>query len=221
MSWEGRDVSEKDMADIMADTDISACDAYARHLPVIDADIIRIAADGRGGDGEFPDAPSYSEMRSIIYLWFGDEGVTDYGGDDWDDAPYEHNAGHVSDEYVHDIVRIALPLGLTGVEPADGYENSPFCKDDLKSGIAPCVVIVPSSIADLDAAWGNNLYPVCLGSREALRIYHGDDLASILDGIDALARDHAVGGGEVTVSRCAVVDDPMAVYAFVNQDDGD
>lgn len=201
----------------ISEEDINKCGAYAEHLPLIDADIVRVAPENHTDDA-LNDYPTYVETKSVVYLWFGNKGVTDYGGDDWNDTPYEYNAGHVGDEYVRDIARIALPLGLTAVEPADGYSNSPFCKDDFKAGIAPCVVIVPSSVADLDAAWGDNFYTVCLGNRDAIRVYHGDDLDSILCGIDDLAREHVGGYDGLEVSYCTKVGDSMAMYEFANQD---
>ena len=36
----------------------------------------------------------------------------DYYGDDWDDTPYEHNAGSVYDSFVNKIVDVFFPYDM-------------------------------------------------------------------------------------------------------------
>lgn len=50
-------------------------------------------------------------------------------GDDWDDAPYEHNAG---EPYGDDITIVAFRADL--VEPCDGHINSAWSVDDINAG---------------------------------------------------------------------------------------
>jgi hypothetical protein len=59
-------------------------------------------------------------------------------GDDWNDAPYEHNAGTPYEWAEHrgvpryEIVEVAF----TGdwLVPSDGYSNCPYCVDDINAG---------------------------------------------------------------------------------------
>lgn len=66
-------------------------------------------------------------------LYLGDKNCTNYWGDDWDDKPYECNAGIVYDRFVKDTAVINF-LNDELVEIKDGYYNSPFCKEDFKNG---------------------------------------------------------------------------------------
>jgi hypothetical protein len=38
--------------------------------------------------------------------------MTDFSGDDWDDSPYEHNAGIAYDEYVREYVDVVVPFNM-------------------------------------------------------------------------------------------------------------
>ena len=65
-------------------------------------------------------------------------------GDDWDDAPYEHNAGEPyewvdewsaeSNKYRGHIRMIAFMTDRWLEYPYDGYGNSPFSVDDINAG---------------------------------------------------------------------------------------
>lgn len=66
-------------------------------------------------------------------LYLGEPSENNYWGDDWDDAPYEHNAGTVYSDFVKDIVVVNF-LGDELVEICEKYTNSPFSKEDFKNG---------------------------------------------------------------------------------------
>lgn len=62
-------------------------------------------------------------------------------GDDWDDAPYEHNAG---EPYEWDILRKHGPYTLTRIyfegnytRPCDYFNNSPWSVYEINQGAAP------------------------------------------------------------------------------------
>ena len=82
---------------------------------------------------------------NIVRFWLGADDCDNYYGDDWDDRPYEHNAGPVYDEFVKDYVDVVFPFDALVVEPQDDWHyngNSPYCKDDMKERMCPCVVVV-------------------------------------------------------------------------------
>lgn len=86
----------------------------------------------------------WDRKGNVIRLYLGEDNLKKWGGDDWNDTPYEHNAGTVYPEYVAKIVDVAFPYGYGVYEPADDCDNSDFCKDDFKKGV-PFMVIVPNA----------------------------------------------------------------------------
>lgn len=57
-------------------------------------------------------------------------------GDDWNDAPYEHNAGTPYDEEGVTITAIPFMRGDLG-EPCDSYFNSPWSVEQINEGATP------------------------------------------------------------------------------------
>lgn len=95
-------------------------------------------------------------------------------GDDWNDTPYEHNAGEVYREYVEKIMDVFYPYDMIVTEPCDDWHyhgNSPFCKEDFKKRRAPRVCIFYP-----DEPWGFNSYSDMVGNDTITKIYYGDDI---------------------------------------------
>lgn len=42
----------------------------------------------------------YDKKGNLVRFYLGDIDLGYWTGDDWDDAPYEHNAGMIYEEYV-------------------------------------------------------------------------------------------------------------------------
>jgi len=53
-------------------------------------------------------------------------------GDDWDDVPYEHNAGKVYDEFIKGYYDIAVDFDYKVSEACNGYDNSPYSKEMIR-----------------------------------------------------------------------------------------
>lgn len=83
----------------------------------------------------------FLKYGNVIRLYYGEDDCNDYWGDDWDDAPYEHNAGGVYNKYIKGYVEFAFPLDFAITEPADCYCNSPYSKEDMKNRKIPCITI--------------------------------------------------------------------------------
>ena len=79
---------------------------------------------------------------NAIRVYLGDDACDDYWGDDWNDTPYEHNAGRVYDKYVKSYFDILVPFDMGATTACDGYANSPYSKEDFKKGFIPCAYIV-------------------------------------------------------------------------------
>lgn len=84
---------------------------------------------------------------NVVRFYLGDDDCSDYYGDDWDDVPYDCNAGTVYKEYIKGHADIAFPYDVMVLEPCDGVMNCRFCKDDMVKGKVPCIIAVPASLA--------------------------------------------------------------------------
>lgn len=121
----------------------------------------------------------FEKKGNVVRFYLGKDDLNDYGGDDWNDVPYEHNAEKVYDEYISGTIDVAFPFVYTIVEPADDWHynfNSPFCKDDMKAEKVPCLIIVPltdSSFID------NKAFSYYVGSNTITKIYFNDRVESI------------------------------------------
>lgn len=85
-------------------------------------------------------------LGNVVKFYLGKDDLQEFYGDDWDDAPYDCNAGEVYDEFVSGVREIAFPSNWVLLEPKDDSryyrENCPFCKDDFVARKAPCVIAV-------------------------------------------------------------------------------
>lgn len=85
---------------------------------------------------------------NVVRFYLGADDCEDYWGDDWDDRPYDCNAGAVYDRYVTGIKDIAFPFDDYVLEPesAGGYTSPWYSKDDMKKRKVPCIIAVPKGI---------------------------------------------------------------------------
>lgn len=119
----------------------------------------------------------FQKKGNLIRLFVGDSNEVDYHGDDWDDAPYEHNAGLVYEQYVRGYLDIVIPFDHTVVEPADDWHyhsNSPFCKDDMKEQKVPCLIV-----SNNDDFWDAS-FSMLLGDKNLYRVYFGETVPDVL-----------------------------------------
>jgi len=85
----------------------------------------------------------YERKGNVLKLYFGYD--KECWGDDWDDVPYEHNAGLVYEQFVIKTEELYIPFKYRIVEPSEFYDNSPFCKADFKKREIPLFVIIEDS----------------------------------------------------------------------------
>lgn len=115
----------------------------------------------------------WEKKGNVVRLYLGEETLEDWGGDDWDDVPYEHNAERVDDEYVMAIKEFVVPFGYSVLEPSEEWAfngNSKYSKDDLKAREVPCLVICK------DSGLEKSFFEACANNK-SLKIYMGDLLA--------------------------------------------
>jgi hypothetical protein len=121
---------------------------------------------------------------NVVRLYYTDDlELERWWGDDWDDRPYEHNAGEVYPEYFDGYLELAFPSAYVVGEPCLGHLNSPYSKSDM---MARCVPMI-SACRFLDDGSYERSAAECDFSRivardDAIRLYMGD----IVD-VDGLA----------------------------------
>lgn len=122
----------------------------------------------------------FERKGNIVRFYLGADDCTDYCGDDWNDRPYEHNAGTVYDKYITEHIDVVFPFDCYVLDAASDYcyqGNSPFSKDDFKAGHAPCLLILPP---DADFLYADS-YSYNLGNKRALHVYFNDDISVITE----------------------------------------
>jgi hypothetical protein len=114
------------------------------------------------------------KFGNIVRLYYTDDNVNDYWGDDWDDIPYEHNAGIVSSEYVPYVEEIAFPTEWFYIlEPCDGTYNSCYSKEDMRDCKVPCLIVVDKTIDDWRLE-DNFSFALGFNSQYVKQIYFND-----------------------------------------------
>jgi len=105
----------------------------------------------------------FERKGNLIRLYLGKNGKQ--WGDDWDDVPYEHNAGRVYKEFVNRICDIVVDFNYDVEEPADMFSNtgnSPYSKKDMIERKTYAFAITKEYVTKA-------------------QIYFGDTLASVLE----------------------------------------
>lgn len=115
-----------------------------------------------------------------LVLSFGDDNCNNYWGDDWNDAPYEHNAGKVYKKFVKKTLYFNLNPAYVFAEPCAGHTNSPFSKENMKKRKIPCF-----SFVDIKDYRKNTVVPITMKSvmltENSQSIYFGDSEQSVIE----------------------------------------
>lgn len=125
------------------------------------------------------------EIRGCaIKLYIGE--CDDWGGDDWDDAPYEHNAGTVYDRYVTEEIVLHLKYdGCYIYEPSDcSGLNSRYSKDDMKAHRVPMFVVLPETEHDSCYWYTYEDFYSAACNENSILVYMGDDLKSVVESLE-------------------------------------
>lgn len=122
----------------------------------------------------------FDKKGNLVRFFLGDDDCNDYYGDDWNDTPYEHNAGRVYDEFVKDYIDVVFPYDFVVNEPSEDWHNhmnSEWCKDDMRDRKVPCIV---AAKADEDHWHDIAEFNYFVAQDASIKIYFGDDPNELL-----------------------------------------
>lgn len=118
----------------------------------------------------------FEKKGNIVRFYLGNDNDNDFWGDDWDDKPYEHNAGGVCDQYRVGHIDIAFAFDDIVMEPADSAwnGNSKWSKEDMKNRKVPCICVLEEKFKieyeDFDS------FNDISNNDKSIRIYFGDKI---------------------------------------------
>ena len=115
----------------------------------------------------------FAKKGNVVRFFLGEDGLEEWWGDDWDDAPYDLNAGEVYDEYVSGHRDIAFPFDDMVLEPCEGSMNCGYCKEDMRKRLVPCVIVVPKRI--YEDSWYTD-FSHWAGADGVKRFFFGDKM---------------------------------------------
>ena len=162
-----------------------------RDLEIIDiarkGHLVRLYLGKKEGEWGYTN-PDYKDYKGETPEWLAPSDI--YYGDDWDDAPYEHNAGNVYDWFVKAYIDMAIGWECKIIEPHCGVLNSEYCKEDFVARKVPALIIVhkdfeiPSSYYEPDED-GNYKDEFSffneLEDNKIVKIFYGDPINKLLE----------------------------------------
>lgn len=120
--------------------------------------------------------PDYKDYTGKTPDWL--KPSNNYYGDDWDDVPYEHNAGRVYPEFVKGYKDIVIDFDDVVLEPFDlGYSIS---KEDManRQPDVPCIIVVPKKVLEENNLEEWQLYSYTLAAvfkLKGIKCYYFED----------------------------------------------
>ena len=115
----------------------------------------------------------FEKKGNVVRFYLGDKNLQEYCGDDWEDAPYDCNAGTVYREYITGSIDIVFPFDSYLLEPCNEYHGCVYCKDNMKHRDVPCIVYVPH---DLNEGYFDDCFSRWVGNDNVTRIYFNDNI---------------------------------------------
>ena len=119
----------------------------------------------------------FMKKGQTVRFYLGSDSLSDWTGDDWNDTPYEHNAGTVYDEYIAGVKDVTFDFDDLVLEPKDDWRNmgnSRYSKDDMKDRAVPCVIVVPASVCR--DGWPDDNFGRWACDDRVKKYYFGDQL---------------------------------------------
>lgn len=115
----------------------------------------------------------FKKKGNVVRFYLGKDSLKEWWGDDWDDAPYEYNAGQVYDEYVTGHSDVFFNFDNLVLEPSDGTNDSGYSKQDMIDRKVPCLIVVPKELAE--DSWYSD-FQHWVGAAGIKKYYFGDEI---------------------------------------------
>lgn len=115
----------------------------------------------------------FARKGNVVRFYLGKNG--EQWGDDWDDAPYEHNAEGVYEQYVSGHKDVSFPFDDLVLEPCDGVNCSRYCKQDMIKRKVPCLIVVPGELYKEDF-FIHESFDRWVGADGIKKYYFGDEM---------------------------------------------
>ena len=112
---------------------------------------------------------------NVVRFYLGQDDLKEWWGDDWDDCPYEHNAGTVYDEFVSGQRDIHFAFDDIVFEPCEGELNSPYTKEDMIKRRVPCICVLKKEHQDQPTGYYYSFKEI-VGNINAVKYYFGDKM---------------------------------------------
>ena len=125
----------------------------------------------------------FAKKGNVVRFYVGADDLKEWWGDDWNDRPYECNAGEVYEQFVSGHKDVSFPFDWVVLEPCDGAFNSEWCKDDMRKRRIPCIIAVPPEM--LGGSWDDESFSHWVGSDKVKKWYFGDRMEGVTDAAKA------------------------------------
>ena len=123
----------------------------------------------------------FEQKGNVVRFYLGDNNLEDYWGDDWNDVSYEHNAGEVYDKFVSGYFDVSFDFDDVVYQPASGWDESGYCKNDMKARKVPCICFLRAKDKEPNT-WYTEWRDISTNAA-AYRVYFGDGI-EVFNGLE-------------------------------------
>jgi hypothetical protein len=118
----------------------------------------------------------FEKKGNMVKFYLGNSDLTEWHGDDWNDTPYEHNAGSVYDEFIVTTKVVTFDFDDVVLEPSDGAwnGNSAYCKEDMIARKVPCICVLKKEDKE-QYGWYDDFHKI-VGNDKVIKFYFGDEM---------------------------------------------
>lgn len=117
----------------------------------------------------------FEKKGNVVRFYLGKDDLDEYYGDDWDDAPYDCNAGRVYTEFISGHVDIAFPFDYFVLEPCDDWDAIAVTKDDMVNGMTPCLVVVSPETYENREWWDDSFHHWVKARAKGIKKFYFND----------------------------------------------
>lgn len=113
----------------------------------------------------------FEKKCNQLRLFFGDDEKP--WGDDWDDAPYQHNAGRVYEKFIKDTAVLSFYYDDIVYEPSDDYNFQDVSKEMMLKKKVPAFVALPVKYREPESYWKCYSFAELLADSYSIPFYFG------------------------------------------------